>query len=125
VKLEDDILTDADSGLDEICRPITFDDDIGDEMSLDVVSEELEEEGGFAEDDGAGCVKATGQRLQTCKTSSQYKSTSNLRKPTASKFERHKVASSSSNFSLEKQADDRETPGVVTKLLAEKLVLLT
>ena len=55
-----------------------------------------------------------GQKLQTCLASSQYKSISNLWKPTASKFERHRAASSLSYLRFEKQAADRDTPGAVT-----------
>jgi len=60
---------------------------------------------------------AAGQKLQTCLPSSQYKSTSNLWNPTASRFERHNAASSLSYLNLEKQAAERDTPGTVTKLI--------
>jgi hypothetical protein len=60
---------------------------------------------------------ATGQKDHTLLPSSQYKSISNLRKPTASKFDKQSPESSSSYLRCGKQAAVNETPGPVTKLI--------
>jgi hypothetical protein len=57
---------------------------------------------------------ATGQNDHTLRPSSQYKSTSNLRNPTASRFERQSPELSSSYLKWGKQAAERDTPGAVT-----------
>ena len=59
----------------------------------------------------------TGQKLQTFLPWSQYRSISNLRKPRASRLERQSPELSSSYRRLGKQAAEKETPGVVTKLI--------
>jgi hypothetical protein len=64
----------------------------------------------FGTEDGT----VTGQKLHTCLHWSQYKSISNLRKPTASRFERQSAELSSSYLRRGKQAAEKETPGVVT-----------
>jgi hypothetical protein len=60
---------------------------------------------------------ATGQKLHTCRVSSQYRSTSNLRKPLANRFERQSAELSSSYRRKGKQAAVRDAPGAVTKLI--------
>lgn len=62
-------------------------------------------------------VTAKAQNVHSRRTESQYRSSSNLRNPTARRFERHTAALSSSYIPLAKQAADKETPGVVTKLI--------
>ena len=57
---------------------------------------------------------ATGQNDQTFLPESQYKSSSNLRKPTASRLERQAPELSSSYLKRGKQAACKETPGDVT-----------
>lgn len=59
----------------------------------------------------------TGQKLHTCLFSSQYRSKSNRRKPAARRFDKHALEVSSSNLKLAKQAAERDTPGLVTKLM--------
>ena len=72
-------------------------------------------------DDGAALEieagMATGQKDHVLLPSSQYKSISNLRKPTASRLDKQSPEESSSYFSRGKQAAVKETPGLVTKLI--------
>lgn len=57
---------------------------------------------------------ATGQKLHSRLLWSQYKSISNLRNPTASKFDKQSPELSSSYLRCGKQAAEKETPGMVT-----------
>ncbi len=110
---------------DVICRTPRI--DAGDSNSAELVGADVEfvvvEEEKLrviVEDDGTLVITlgiAIGQKLQTFLPSSQYKSISNLRKPTARRLERQFPDSSSSYRRLGKQIDEKETPGVVTKLM--------
>ena len=105
----------------ESCRAVSP----GDVTELILVSEDLdtllsrEEEVGVDDilSPGKDAGTAIGHKLHNCRSSFQNTSSSNRRKPTASKLERHKAASSSSNLRLEKQAAEIDTPGTVTKLI--------
>jgi hypothetical protein len=68
----------------------------------------------------AGGISA-GHRLHSPRGASQYASTMNLRKPTASKFEKHFWKDLSSYWPLLKQAALSDTKGIVWKLIGTRI----
>jgi hypothetical protein len=75
---------------------------------------------GGAEAGGAAELETgmeTGQKLHNCLPSSQYKSNSNRRKPTAIRFDKQFPKFASSYCRCPKHALERVTPGAVTKLI--------
>ena len=80
------------------------------EVFKDMLDIAVEEAAAF----GIEVGMATGQNDQTFLPWSQYRSNSNLRKPTASRLERQSPELSSSYLKPGKQAACKETPGDVT-----------
>lgn len=119
-KEEEPVIEDGPDREDDRYVDNDFNDEVDDDdgWTLEVrVEGVLDEKLREAVEEAVAVGTATGQKLHSCRLSSQNKSISNLRNPSTNRLDKQSAELSSSYLENGKQAAVRETAGFVTKLI--------